>query len=101
MSKNLPYELWVANYGDEKTDIRVLIRSGDGLTAFNKTLSVPENTSKKINLTFPETGTYEIVATTSSTKETRSWDVDTTDPSEAASVVLTSDGELHVDLKVI
>lgn len=101
LSKNLPYELWVTNYGNKTRDIQVLIHSENGSTIFNKTLSVSGNASKKINLTFPTTGMYEIVSTTSSMKETRSWDVNTTDPSEAASVVLTSDGELHVDLKVI
>lgn len=101
VNKNLPYELWVANYGNKTADVQVLIKSENKSTIYNKTLSVSGNTSKKINLTFQETGTYEIVATTSSTKKTRLWDIDRTDPSEAASVVLAGDGDLHIDLKVI
>lgn len=98
---NLPYELWVANYGEEKTEIIITIQADNGTAIYNDTVVLSSNSTEKLNLTFPRRGSYKIIAKTKTSYKTRSWNVKAKDPVGAASVVLTNDGKLYVDIKVI
>lgn len=100
-TKNLPYELRVANYGEEKAEVDITIQAENGTNIYNSTVIISGNSTKEFNLTFPETGSYNITANTTTSRKNQSWNVKAKDPAGAASIVITKDGELHVDIKVI
>lgn len=100
-NKGLPYELRIANYREEKAEVSIRIEVDNGTAIYNDTVTISVNTTKEYNLTFPETGSYEIIANTTTNTESSQWRVVSKDPDGAASIVLAKDGELHVSVEMI
>jgi hypothetical protein len=97
-TRGLPYELRIANYREEKVEVSVRIETDNGTAIYNDTVTIPTNTTEEYNLTFPEAGSYVIVANTTKNTESSQWRVVSKDPDEAASVVLAKDGDLQVSV---
>lgn len=100
-TQGLPYELRIANYREEKAEVSIRIEADNGTAIYNDTVTISANTTKEYNVTFPETGSYEIIANTTTNTESSQWRVVSKDPDEAASIVLAKDGELHVAIETI
>lgn len=100
-TRGLPHELRIANYRDEKVEVSVRIEADNGTAIYNDTIAISPNTTKEYNLTFPETGSYEVTANTTANTESSQWRVVSKDPDGAASIVLAKDGELHVSVEMI
>jgi hypothetical protein len=94
-------ELQVKNYLDQNRSVRVRIESSNGTVVFNKTLHMRGNSSKSFDFEFPYTGEYTIIANTSFSSKTQTWNVERRNPDIAASVVIIGDNELHIDLEAI
>lgn len=100
-TRGLPYELRIANYREERVEVSIRIEADNGTAIYNDTVTISSNTTKEYNVTFPETGSYEIIANTTTNAESSQWRVVSKDPDEAASVVLAKDGEMHVSVQTI
>jgi hypothetical protein len=100
-TKGLPYELRIANNREEKTEVSIRIEADNGTAIYNDTITISGNTTEEYNLTFPEAGSYEIIASTTTNTDSSQWRVVSKDPDGAASVVLAKDGDLHVSVVMV
>lgn len=98
LTRGLPYELRIANDREEKAEVNVRIEADNGTAIYDDTVTISVNTSEEYNLTFPEAGSYKVIANTTTNTESTQWRVVSKDPDEAASIALTKDGGLYVSI---
>lgn len=98
---SIEHELQVKNYLYESKNVSVRIESLNGTVVFNRSLQMAGNSSKTFDFEFPHAGEYTVIANTSFSSKTQTWNVERRNPTIAASVVIIGDNELYIDLEAI
>lgn len=101
LTRGLPYELSVNNYRGKEVEVVIKIVSQRGFEVYNNTVIVSGKASEEYNITFPEAGSYEVIASTELNNERKEWKIISKDPDSAASITLTKDGELQITVEWI
>ncbi|WP_162224552.1 carbohydrate-binding protein [Halorussus amylolyticus] len=100
----LDYDLRIANYPENETEIAVTIEAvneSNASAVFDRTVTLASDGSKEFDIDFPRAGTYRVSASVAGQNATFDWDVRTENPDSGASVVVDRDGGIRINLVAI